>query len=109
MVGRGSYGRPWFLNQVSHYLKTGEKLPDPSLEIQRDVVLEHYEHMLSHYGTVNGVMVARKHIGWYSSGLTDSAQYRQFINTLTNPDEVKTTIRQFYDGALEQHDLALAA
>lgn len=29
MVGRGAYGRPWFLNQVSHFLKTGEKLSDP--------------------------------------------------------------------------------
>ena len=29
MIGRGAYGRPWFLNQAIHYLRTGEKLPDP--------------------------------------------------------------------------------
>ena len=101
MVGRGAYGRPWFLAQLSHYLKTGEKLAAPTLVTQRDVVLEHYDHMLSHYGTENGVMVARKHIGWYSGGLTNSAQFRAHINTLTNPTIVKQTITEFYDSLLQ--------
>ena len=101
MVGRGAYGRPWFLAQLSHYLKTGEKLAAPTLATQRDVVLEHYDHMLSHYGTENGVMVARKHIGWYSGGLTNSAQFRAHINTLTNPAIVKQTITEFYDSLLQ--------
>ncbi len=34
MIGRGAYGRPWFLNQAIHYLRTGEKLADPSLAEQ---------------------------------------------------------------------------
>ena len=31
MIGRGSYGRPWFMKQVVHYLKTGEILQDPDV------------------------------------------------------------------------------
>ncbi|HYD07167.1 MAG TPA: tRNA dihydrouridine synthase DusB, partial [Reyranella sp.] len=31
MIGRGAYGRPWFLNQAIRYLRTGERLPDPTL------------------------------------------------------------------------------
>src|SRR5690606_27254021 len=50
MIGRGCYGRPWFLRQVIHYLRTGEILPDPPLEEQLATVLEHYEDMLTHYG-----------------------------------------------------------
>ena len=34
MVGRGTYGRPWFLRQVIHWLRTGERLPDPRLDEQ---------------------------------------------------------------------------
>ncbi len=61
MIGRGAYGRPWFLNQVIHYL-AGMPVPDdPSLETQRHLVLEHYEAMLSHYGTQTGLRIARKH------------------------------------------------
>ncbi len=99
MIGRGSYGRPWFLQQMCHYLKTGEKLPDPSLEAQREIVLSHYDAMLSLYGTENGAMVARKHIGWYSSGLPNSAEFRFQVNRLSEPTKVKEAIGAFYDGA----------
>ncbi len=108
MVGRGSYGRPWFLAQAAHYLKTGEKLPAPALDVQRDIVLEHYDHMLSHYGTEVGVMIARKHIGWYSAGLHDSAAFRQKINTMVNPTEVKQSIADYYDSILDKDSSALA-
>ena len=108
MVGRGSYGRPWFLSQLAHYLKTGEKMDTPPLNVQRDIVLEHYDHMLSHYGVQNGVMVARKHIGWYSGGLHDSAAFRAHINTLINPSDVKQKIAEFYDNLLNQNAQAIA-
>ena len=96
MVGRGSYGRPWFLDQLCHFIKTGERKAAPSLAEQCEVVLGHYDAMLSHYGTENGIMVARKHIGWYSSGIFDSASYRHKVNTMTNPDEVRREITDFY-------------
>src|SRR5277367_3096908 len=54
MIGRGSYGRPWFVSQVAHFLKTGGRLPDPPLAAQLDIVLGHYEAMLLHYGAVAG-------------------------------------------------------
>jgi tRNA-dihydrouridine synthase B len=97
MIGRGAYGRPWFPAQVSHYLRTGEKLAAPSILEQRDIVLKHYDEMLEHYGVQNGVMVARKHIGWYSAGLFDSSTYRQYVNTLTDPIQVKQAIAEFYE------------
>jgi tRNA-dihydrouridine synthase B len=109
MIGRGAYGRPWFPAQVAHYLKTGERRNPPPLDLQRDIVLEHYDDMLTHYGTENGVMVARKHIGWYSTGLFDSATYRQHVNTLTNPDKVKQAIHTFYDGLLNNPTNTIAA
>jgi tRNA-dihydrouridine synthase B len=96
MIGRGSYGRPWFPSQVCHYLRTGEKISAPSIEVQREVVLTHYEDILAHYGRENGIMIARKHIGWYSTGLFDSASYRQRINTMTDPERVKEEINRYY-------------
>ncbi|HUX80451.1 MAG TPA: tRNA dihydrouridine synthase DusB [Alphaproteobacteria bacterium] len=102
MVGRGAYGRPWFLNQISHFLKTGEKLADPPLEEQKSVVLEHFEDMLTHYGEHTGLLMARKHIGWYSKGLADSAEFRVTINQATTAEEVRSLIKTFYDINLER-------
>ncbi len=31
MIGRGSYGQPWLLGQVMHWLRTGEALADPTI------------------------------------------------------------------------------
>lgn len=97
MVGRGSYGRPWFLGQIIEYLKTGRRLPDPSIEEQRNTVLEHVEDMLSHYGTERGTRIARKHIGWYSKGLPGSAEFRGIVMRGSNPDQVREMIGNFYD------------
>lgn len=102
MIGRGSYGRPWFIGQVCHYLKTGEKIAAPPLEEQRDIVLRHYDDILSLYGTENGVRVARKHIGWYSSGLHNSSEFRFNANRSENPEEVKQLIQDFYQSSLEK-------
>ncbi len=102
MIGRGTYGRPWFPAQVMHYLRSGERLPDPPLHEQLEIVLEHFDAMLSHYGIVPGVHVARKHISWYSKGLPGSAEFRSEINLIEGPDAVRERIRRFYEPAIER-------
>jgi len=96
MIGRGAYGRPWLLGQVMHFLSTGERRPDPDLDEQYDVVAEHYDAMLSHYGTVTGVNMARKHIGWYTKGLTGSAEFRNTGNQQPDAEVVKRMLAEFY-------------
>jgi len=102
MVGRGCYGRPWFINQVAHYLRHGRPLPDPDLSEQFSLITEHYEAMLTHYGTRTGVKIARKHLGWYSKGLAGSAAFRTDINRLAEPDLVREALRRFFEPAIEK-------
>jgi len=65
MIGRGAYGRPWLPGHVGHYLGTGEILPEPAGSDLSELVVEHYEALLSHYGIGAGLRIARKHLGWY--------------------------------------------
>jgi tRNA-dihydrouridine synthase B len=102
MIGRGSYGRPWFPCQVARHIAGGEPLSDPPLDVQRDIVLEHYRAMLSHYGTDAGVRIARKHIGWYSKGLPGSAEFRHAINQIDDWERVIGAVRVFYDALTER-------
>ena len=96
MIGRGAYGKPWFLSQVIHYLETGEKLSDPPLSRQLEVILDHYQAMLDHYGSDNGLKIARKHLGWYTRGLPDSAQLRQFLFQLKSPEAVTAALKDYF-------------
>ncbi len=102
MIGRGTYGRPWFPSQVRKYLETGERIPDPSLSEQLSALLEHYEAMLIHYGREAGTRIARKHIGWYSKGLPGSAEFRAAVNRVPEPEPVKSMIAAFYTPLLER-------
>ncbi|HEY9080833.1 tRNA dihydrouridine synthase DusB [Magnetovibrio sp.] len=102
MIGRGTYGRPWFPSQVAHFLKTGERLPDPSLEEQMNIILGHYDAMQSHYGTDLGIRNMRKHIAWYSKGLPGSAEFRASIFTCTNSESVVNYVRAFFEPLIER-------
>jgi len=102
MIGRGAYGRPWFLRQAMAMLR-GEPVPaDPTLAEQGALVLEHYEAMLNHYGAGAGLRVARKHVAWYSKGLPGSAEFRAAFNKIDEPGAAMAAIRSFYRPLLER-------
>ncbi len=114
MIGRGSYGRPWFLAQVAHYLQTGARISPPSLAEQKTILLNHYAAIRAHFGEGPGVRLARKHVAWYSHGLHGAANFRAQMNRLDNAQAVETLIHRFYDpliaaGFVRQADLAIAA
>jgi tRNA-dihydrouridine synthase B len=96
MIGRGAYGRPWFLGQVMAALTGRTPPPDPSIEEQYHLITGHYQAMLSHYGEVTGVNLARKHIGWYTKGLPGSAEFRNMANQIADPRTVLSMLEQFY-------------
>ena len=61
MIGRASYGQPWWVGSVAAELSGG-----PTVERdERALAAEHYEALLSHHGTAVGVRCARKHVRWY--------------------------------------------
>jgi tRNA-dihydrouridine synthase B len=101
MIGRGAYGKPWFINRCANYLQGKEVEPEPELEEQSETVLEHYESMLEHYGNIVGVRMAKKHLGWYSSGKPGSAEFRDKVMKEGNPDIVKVMVKDFFDQQVE--------
>jgi tRNA-dihydrouridine synthase B len=97
MIGRGCYGRPWLPARAAHFLRTGERLPEPPLAEQKRILLAHYHAMLAHFGNHPGLRLARKHVAWYSRGLTGSAEFRARVNTLDDAAAVLALIDAFYD------------
>ncbi len=96
MIGRGAYGKPWLLGQAMHWLRVGEELADPSLAEQFELMLEHYDAMLAHYGSETGVKMARKHLGWYTKGLPGSAEFRNKVNFIDDAAAVVRALGEFY-------------
>jgi tRNA-dihydrouridine synthase B len=100
MIGRGAYGRPWLLGQAMRYLADGVMLPDPSLDEQYHLIVEHYLAMMAHYGEEAGVPIARKHLGWYTRGLHGSAEFRNRVNSIAGARDVLDALAGFYEPML---------
>ncbi len=112
MIGRGTYGRPWFPAQVMEYLRTGAPGVAPSLADQYATILRHFDDILTTYGTENGVRIARKHIGWYTNGLPYSAEFRNSYNKITDHEDALQALETFYARQLdssENHRISIAA
>ncbi|MCB1802615.1 MAG: tRNA dihydrouridine synthase DusB [Gammaproteobacteria bacterium] len=97
MIGRAAQGRPWIFGEITHYLATGELLPEPSPAWIRDTLLEHLAALYELYGSEHGVKVARKHIAWYSRTQPGGAAFRQRINAATTTKQQSDQIRDFFD------------
>ncbi len=106
MIGRGACGRPWFIGQVMAALKTGQLPAAPSFAEQRELVLQHYDAMLSHYGAHTGVRMARKHLGWYVKGLGRACAVRAAVNREEDPRRVTARIHEAYEVQMALGDAA---
>lgn len=102
MIGRAAQGRPWIFREIDHYLTTGSFLPPPEVaEIQR-VLMDHLQELYQFYGEYSGVRIARKHISWYTRGLSGSAAFRHAMNRLATVEEQLAATQQFFAELADQ-------
>jgi nifR3 family TIM-barrel protein len=91
MIGRGAYGRPWLPGAIARFA-AGVPAEAPSGTAFVNLVLEHYDAILRHYGPLLGVRNARKHLGWYidqaAPGFDRDAEMRRAILTEAHPRAV---------------------
>lgn len=96
MVGRGAQGRPWIFREISHYLTTGELLPEPAADEVGAILLGHLEHLYAFYGELAGVRIARKHLGWYAKDRPENAAFRQVVNRAESADMQLRLTRDYF-------------
>jgi tRNA-dihydrouridine synthase B len=82
MIGRAAQGRPWIFREITHFIRTGERLAAPAMAEIRRVLLDHLRDLYAFHGEESGARIARKHISWYVKELAGSAAFRQSMNQL---------------------------
>ncbi|MDI1251828.1 tRNA dihydrouridine synthase DusB [Thermomonas sp.] len=97
MVGRAAQGRPWLLGAIAHFLATGERLPEPSLEQVRAVLLGHLQALHDFYGEQMGVRIARKHLGWYARDRPENHAFRAVVNQAISADAQLRLTGDYFD------------
>ena len=90
MIGRGSYGRPWWPGVIAEALKSGAGKSEPSLAVEQAYVISQHQETLSLYGEVLGNRTFRKHLGWTITRLRE----RELISTENAENLRRTLLRE---------------
>ena len=65
MIGRAAQGKPWIFREIDYFLKNNQFLEKIELQEVKDILFEHVESLHQFYGEIQGLRIARKHVGWY--------------------------------------------
>lgn len=89
MVGRGSRGNPWIFRELYALWKHGQLLEKPDIEEKKRIILYHARMQVETKGEYMGIRQMRKHIGWYTVGMKNSAKLRAAACQLESLEELE--------------------
>jgi len=96
MIGRGSFGRPWIFRQAKKVLRGADPGPEPSVAERFEVARWHRDLLLEHRGDNRNVACEfRKHAGWYTKGLANSAGLRAKLHQIERLDELDSILDEY--------------
>ncbi|MBK7130344.1 MAG: tRNA dihydrouridine synthase DusB [Crocinitomicaceae bacterium] len=92
MIGRAAIGYPWIFNEIKHYFKHGEYLPQPSVIDRVEAAREHLKLSVEWKGKGLGIVEMRRHYSNYFKGLPNFKDMRTVLVTSNNLEEIYETL-----------------
>ncbi len=116
MVGRAAQGQPWMPGQIARALDgkpspTTADMRPPAFHVQREIIQEHFESVLSHYDVNLGILCFRKHLSSYIDVLVKKIPKefeaaimvrRRDIVTSRDPVKILHAITSLFDAVEEK-------
>jgi len=98
MIARGSFGRPWIFRQAQAVLNGENPDASPSAPVRFEVARRHRDLLLSYRGDSKTVACEfRKHLGWYTKGLANSAGLRARLHQIESLSEIEPILDQYLE------------
>jgi nifR3 family TIM-barrel protein len=76
VVGRGCLGRPWLFRELARVFDGREPEAPPALGGVCDLLVEHAELLVQHFGERAGIRSFRKHATWYTKCFPGGSRLR---------------------------------
>jgi tRNA-dihydrouridine synthase B len=95
LIGRAQLGAPWLLRQL-HDTSVGKEYVLDSACI-RDVMHEHVRRIRAYYNR-KGLVLAKRHIGYYVRGMQGSKLLRKKLHTCMVWEDIVKLIGELYEG-----------
>ena len=94
-MGRGAFYNPWIFQHTSHYLKTGELLPEPPFESRVQVMCRHLELMLQVFGEELACRMFRKVAPWYARRFGPANEFNKRVVLVSSRAEFYEVLEQY--------------
>ena len=108
MCSRGTLGYPFLVGEIDYFLKTGEKLPQPTPIQRLECARDHLQALWEYKGD-RGVRQARKHMTWYAKGFVGAADLRGHLSVIETVSQgiglIDQTIQQLANGYEKEEEL----
>ena len=96
MIARACLGRPWLFAQAAAGLK-GEPIPaDPTLEEQRQVMLNHYRLVVNRFGEEKGTVLMRTYACCYAQGKRGARHFRTHVARVSTAEEFYQVVGEYF-------------
>jgi len=92
MIGRAAIGYPWIFREIKHFLETGERRVDPTIEERVEVARQHLIKSMQWKGPIAGINEMRRHYANYLRGLPNIKEYRNKLVRINNQKEIEEVL-----------------
>ncbi len=96
MIGRGALGRPWLFRQAQAALAGQPVPPDPTLDQQRRLLLDHYQLLVDQLGRPKATILMRKYACQYAHGRRGAREFRAHVSRVTTPEELVAAVDRYF-------------
>ncbi len=97
MIGRGALGNPWIFSRTLKYLEEGVLEKPPSEKEIYATIKRHLEMLADYLGDKWAVKEFRKHISWYTKGLSHSADFRKSAVHIDNMEDLLDETEAYFE------------
>jgi tRNA-dihydrouridine synthase B len=96
MIARAALGKPWLFRQAAAALRGEPIPPDPTLEEERALMLDHYRLVCERFGAERGTILMRKFACCYAQGRPGAREFRGAVAGVSAPAEFHEVVARYF-------------
>lgn len=91
------FGNPFIFEDIINYLQNGKVAKHRTNKEILDVILRHLILEIEEKGENTAIRLMRKHIAWYTKGMANGSVIRNYINTITDKEELVKALKEYFN------------
>ncbi len=96
MVGRGALGNPWLFRGIRNLSSGISGNVSPSLAERHEVIKNHWAMETEIYGSRIATRTFRKHLLWYTKGLSGSGRFRETVGKMADSKAMREELDRYF-------------